>query len=62
MSKNNSPDFCGVHLHAIEPHWDDVYAPRLAGFPVKVCYAEWIQAARPSIPAALIRLEKCNYK
>ena len=29
--------------YAIEPDWDDVYAPRLAGFPLNVFYAEWIQ-------------------
>ena len=25
--------------HPIEPDWDPVYAPRLAGFPVNICYA-----------------------
>jgi hypothetical protein len=25
--------------HAIEPHWDNVWAPRLAGFPVNMVYA-----------------------
>jgi hypothetical protein len=31
--------------HAIEPDWDDVCTPRLTGFPVNVCYLEWIQGA-----------------
>jgi hypothetical protein len=29
--------------NAIESDWDDICAPRLAGFPVTLCYAEWIQ-------------------
>ena len=38
-----SRDFVAFIPHAIESDWDDVYAPRLAGFPLNVCYAEWIQ-------------------
>ena len=40
-----SRDFVALIPHAIEPHWDDVYASRLAGFPVNLCYAGWIQGA-----------------
>jgi len=29
--------------YAIESDWDDVYAPRLVGFPLNVFYAKWIQ-------------------
>jgi hypothetical protein len=29
--------------HAIVSDWDDIWAPRLAGFPVNLCYAKWIQ-------------------
>lgn len=29
--------------HAIEPHWDNVRAPRLAGFPVNIVYAARIE-------------------
>ena len=29
--------------HAIEPHWDNVWAPRLAGFPVNIVYAARIE-------------------
>ena len=38
-----SRDFVAFIPYAIESDWDDVYAPRLAGFPLNVCYAEWIQ-------------------
>ena len=31
--------------HAIEAHWDNVYAPRLAGFPVNIVYAARIEGA-----------------
>ena len=35
MSKQTtSPDFLACIPHVIEPHWDNVWAPRLAGFPV----------------------------
>ena len=36
-------DFVAVIPSAIESDWDDIWAPRLAGFPVNLCYAEWIQ-------------------
>jgi hypothetical protein len=29
--------------HVIEPHWDNVWAPRLAGFPVNIVYAARIE-------------------
>jgi len=29
--------------HAIASDRDDIWAPRLAGFPVNLCYATWIQ-------------------
>jgi hypothetical protein len=38
-----SRDFVAFIPYAIDPGWDDIWAPRLAGFPVNVCYAEWIQ-------------------
>ena len=40
-----SGDFVAFIPYAIEPDWDDVYAPRLAGFPVNLCYAGWIQGS-----------------
>jgi hypothetical protein len=30
--------------HAIEPHWDNVWAPRLAGFPINIVYAARIES------------------
>ena len=38
-----SRDFVAFIPYAIESDWDDLYAPRLAGFPLNVFYAEWIQ-------------------
>jgi hypothetical protein len=38
-----SRDFVAVIPSAIESDWDDIWAPRLAGFPVNLCYAEFIQ-------------------
>ena len=44
MSKQTtSPDFLACIPHAIEPHWDNVWAPRLAGFPVNIVYAARIE-------------------
>jgi hypothetical protein len=44
MSKQTtSPDFLAPIPHAIEPHWDNVWAPRLAGFPVNIVYAARIE-------------------
>jgi hypothetical protein len=37
-----SRDFVGFIPYAIDPDWDDIWAPRLAGFPVNLCYPEWI--------------------
>jgi len=34
--------------HAIEAHWDNVYAPRLAGFPVNIVYAARSEGAGPA--------------
>jgi len=31
--------------HAIEPHWDNVWARRLAGFPVNIVYGTRIEGA-----------------
>jgi hypothetical protein len=40
MSKQTtSPDFLACIPHAIEPHWDNVWARRMAGFPVNIVYA-----------------------
>jgi hypothetical protein len=40
MSKQAaSPYFMACIPHAIEPDWDNVWAPRLAGFPVNIIYA-----------------------
>jgi hypothetical protein len=40
MSKQTpSLDFLVFIPHAIEFHWDNVWAPRLAGFPVNIVYA-----------------------
>jgi hypothetical protein len=39
MSNQATPsNFLACIPHAIEPHWDNVWAPRLAGFPVNVPY------------------------
>jgi hypothetical protein len=38
-----SDGFVAFIPYAIESDWDEIWAPRLAGFPVNVCYAEWIQ-------------------
>jgi hypothetical protein len=46
MLKKTMPrEFLAPIPHAIELDWDDVYAPRLAGFPVNLCYAGWIQGS-----------------
>ena len=40
MSKYETPpDFLAFIPHAIEPHWDNVWARRLAGFPINIVYA-----------------------
>ena len=38
-----SSDFLVFIPHAIEPDWDNVWAPRLAGFPVNIVYAARIE-------------------
>jgi hypothetical protein len=44
MSKQiTSPDLLACIPHAIETHWDNVWAPRLAGFPVNIVYAAKIE-------------------
>src|SRR6266478_1174957 len=44
MSKETpSPDFLAFIPHAIESHWDKVWAPRLGGFPVNIVYAARIE-------------------
>ena len=46
MSKQTlSPDFLTCIPHAIEPHWDNVWARRLAGFPVNIVYGTRIEGA-----------------
>ena len=37
------PGFLACIPHVIEPHWDNVWAPRLAGFPVNIVYAARIE-------------------
>ncbi len=43
MSKQTWPDCLAFIPHAIEPHWDNFWAPRLAGFPVNIVYAARIE-------------------
>jgi hypothetical protein len=38
-----SGGFVAFIPYAIESDWDDIWAPRLAGFTVNLCYAEFIQ-------------------
>jgi hypothetical protein len=38
-------DFVAVIPSAIESDWDDTWAPRLVGFPVNLCYAEWVEGS-----------------
>jgi hypothetical protein len=37
------PSFLACIPHAIESHWDNVWAPRLAGFPANIVYAARIE-------------------
>jgi hypothetical protein len=37
------PSFLACIPHAIESHWHNVWAPRLAGFPVNIVYAARIE-------------------
>jgi len=40
MSKQTpSQDFPALIPHAIEPYWDNAWAPSLAGFPLNIVYA-----------------------
>jgi hypothetical protein len=44
MSKYETPpDFLAFIPHAIEPHWDNDWAPRLSGFPINIVYAARIE-------------------
>jgi hypothetical protein len=43
MSKQTWPDCLAFIPHAIESHWDNFWAPRLAGFPVDIVYAARIE-------------------
>jgi hypothetical protein len=44
MSKYETPpDFLAFIPHAIEPQWDNDWAPRLAGFPINIVYAARIE-------------------
>jgi len=38
MREQTSSDFLACIPHAIKSHWDNVWAPRLAGFPVNIVY------------------------
>ncbi len=53
------PSFLACIPHAIESHWDNVWAPRLAGFPVNIVYAARIEGLpKPrtfSIPVHLLK-------
>jgi hypothetical protein len=40
-----SGGFVAFIPYAIESDWDDIWAPRSAGFPLKLCYAERIPGA-----------------
>jgi len=42
LKQSSSPDFLACIPHVIESHWDNVWAQRLAGFPVNIVYAERI--------------------
>src|ERR1700737_5467066 len=46
--QTTSPDFLACIPHAIKPHWDNVWAPRLAGFPVNIVYAARSEGAGPA--------------
>jgi hypothetical protein len=47
MSKPTTPpDFLAFIPHAIEPHWDNDWAPRLAGFPVNIAHTGRIAGTR----------------
>jgi hypothetical protein len=44
MSKYKSlPNFVACIPNAIEPHWDNFWAPRLAGFPVNIVCAAKVE-------------------
>jgi hypothetical protein len=38
-NQGTPPSFLACIPHVIESHWDNVWAPRLAGFPVDIVYA-----------------------
>ena len=61
MSKEvPSLDFLRFVPHAIEAHWDNVYAPRLAGFPVNIVYKESKEAGnRVPICQSCVVMLKC---
>jgi hypothetical protein len=39
LKQMTSADFLACIPHVVEPHWDNVWAPRLAGFPINIVYA-----------------------
>jgi hypothetical protein len=43
--QTTSHDFLACIPQVIETHWDNVWAPRLAGFPVNIVYAKKIEGA-----------------
>ena len=44
VARSNVERFCRVRSSGYRVDWDDVYAPRLVGFPVNLCYAQWIRS------------------
>jgi hypothetical protein len=65
MAKYETPaDFLAFIPHAIEPHWDNIWAPRLAGFPVNIVYAARIeggalaQATYVFVPSTFVQDER----
>ena len=43
VESTTPPSFLAWIPHAIESHWDNVWAPRLAGLPVNIVYAARIE-------------------
>jgi hypothetical protein len=43
LNGTRSREFFASIPHAIASDWDDIWAPRLAGFPVNLCYTTWIE-------------------
>ena len=43
VKSSNPPSFLACIPQAIESHWDNVWVPRLAGFPVNIVYIAKIE-------------------